>query len=46
MTVNVLLKGKTKDEAPVRKTERKPSAREMHERAKERFPKVMARLAE
>jgi|TARA_B100000029_G_scaffold350103_1_gene342508 hypothetical protein len=44
--MNALLKAQTKAVAPVRKTERKPSAQEMHERMKERFPKVMARLAE
>lgn len=44
--MNTLLKQTGKAKAPVRQSERKPSAREMHERAKQRFPKVMARLAE
>lgn len=44
--MNALLKAQAKTVAPVRKTARKASAHEMHERVKERFPKVMARLAE
>ncbi len=44
--MNTLLKQNVKANAPVRKTDRKPSAREMHDRVKQRFPKVMARLAE
>ncbi len=44
--MNTLLKKMKQAVAPVRKTGRKPSAREMHERVKERYPKVMTRLAE
>ncbi|MDN3645016.1 ChAPs family protein [Pontixanthobacter aestiaquae] len=44
--MNTLLKKMEKAAAPVRETGRKPSAREMHERMKDRYPKVMARLAE
>ena len=42
--MNAHLKSKTK--APVRPTDKKPSADEMLERAKTRWPKTMARLAE
>lgn len=37
---------KNKVKAPVRPTGKKPSAKEMLVRAKERWPKTMARLAE
>lgn len=44
--MNALLKEKVKAIAPVRPTGKKPSAREMHERVKQRYPQTMARLAE
>jgi hypothetical protein len=42
--MNALAKDNVK--APVQPTGRKPSAREMFERAMARYPKTMARLAE
>lgn len=40
------MRKKVKAVAPVRPTGKKPSAREMHERMNQRYPKTMARLAE
>jgi hypothetical protein len=37
---------KTKAKAPIKPTGKKPSAQEMLDRAKKRWPKTMARLAE
>lgn len=42
--MNAHLKSKAK--VPVRPTGKKPSAKEMLDRAKKRWPKTMARLAE
>lgn len=41
-----LKKDNTKTQAPVCRSGRDPSAREMYERAMARYPRTMARLAE
>ena len=45
--MNALLKqAEEKVRKPVRRTGRKPSVEEMHERVTKRYPKTMARLGE
>jgi hypothetical protein len=44
--MNALMKENVKAVAPIRPSAAKPSAREMYERARERYPQTMARLAE
>ena len=44
--MNALLKDVAQTRAPVRGTDRKPSAREMFERMQKRYPETIARLAE
>ena len=44
--MTALMKHKSAAKTPVRPGDREPSAREMFERAKDRYPETMKRLAE